>query len=508
MFISLYATLICQAGADVGELWAGERLLIDGALVPAASGATFDNVDPATGERIGSTADAGSDDLLRAIAAARRAFDGTDWSTNVALRVRCLRQLQDALVKHADAFRASLSAETGATRALTALVQFDMPVQGLAWVADLLERYAWEKPLAPGFGGMFPRTQVREPVGVVAAITPWNYPLQINLAKLGPALAAGNTLILKPAPDSPWSATLIGELAAQHTDIPPGVLNVVATSRDEVAERLVTDPRVDLLSFTGSTATGRRLAALAAASVKRVFLELGGKSACVVLDDADVAAASAACANMVTIHAGQGCALTTRLLLPRGRYAEGVAAAKAALEATPYGDPRNPASGMMGPLISERQRQRVLAYVRKGVEEGARVVTGGGIPGHLPKGGFYVEPTLLADVAPDATVAQEEIFGPVLVAIAHDGDDDAVAIANRSIYGLSGAVWAGTPERGNALARRLRTGTVGVNGGMWFGHDVPFGGYKQSGIGREMGVEGFEQYTEIKVIAGRAAPRT
>jgi aldehyde dehydrogenase (NAD+) len=488
--------------AKTDEVWAGEKLLIDGKLVDAVSGATFENVNPATGAVIGGTADAGVEDLDRAIGAARRAFDETDWSTNVELRVRCLRQLHEAMLKHADAFRSAMVSEIGSTVMLAQMAQFDMPVGGLEWVADFLEKYEWEKELEPGFGGIFTRKQVREPVGVVGAITPWNYPVQINIAKIGPALAAGNTVILKPAPDSPWSATLIGELASEHTELPPGVLNVVATSDNAVAESLVADTRVDMISFTGSTDTGRRISEVAAPTVKKVFHELGGKSACVVLDDADVAAAAGACVNMVTIHAGQGCALTTRLVLPRSRYDEGVEAAKEAMEATAYGDPTDPVSGLMGPLISERQRQRVLGYIEKGIAEGARLVTGGGIPAHLPKAGFYVEPTLLADVDPSSTVAQEEIFGPVLVAIPHDGDDDAVAIANDSIYGLSGAVWAGSHERGEAVARRIRTGTIGVNGGMWFGHDVPFGGYKQSGMGREMGPEGFEEYTEIKVIAG------
>jgi aldehyde dehydrogenase (NAD+) len=239
--------------------------------------------------------------------------------------------------------------------------------------------------------------------------------------------------------------------------------------------------------------------ASAAATLKRVFLELGGKSASVVLDDADVAKAAGSTAFQVMTHAGQGCAITTRLVLPRARFDEGVEAAIAMMQALTYGDPTD-ASNMMGPLISERQRQRVLGYIETGTREGATVALGGGVPDHLPVG-FYVEPTILVDVDPDATVAQEEIFGPVLVVLAHDGDDDAVAIANNSAYGLSGAVFGGSVERADAVAARIRTGTISVNGGIWFGPDVPFGGYKQSGIGREMGVAGFEEYLETKSIA-------
>jgi aldehyde dehydrogenase (NAD+) len=338
----------------------------------------------------------------------------------------------------------------------------------------------------------------RDPVGVVASIAPWNYPLMMAAWKLGPALAAGNTVVLKPAPDTPWSATTLGRIVAQHTDIPAGVVNVVASSDHALGEILSSDPRVDLVTFTGSTATGRRVMECASATVKKVFLELGGKSAHVVLDDADLAKVLPAVATVCT-HAGQGCAIPTRLLLPRARYEEGLALAKASFEKLAYGDPTNPAH-LMGPLVSRRQRDRVLGYIEKGRREGARLVTGGGVPKHLPKG-FYVEPTLFADVDPGATIAQEEIFGPVLAVIPYEGDDDAVRIANHSIYGLSGAVTSASEERALAVARRIRTGTLSVNGAMWFDVDTPFGGYRQSGVGRENGLLGFEEYLETKVIA-------
>jgi aldehyde dehydrogenase (NAD+) len=308
--------------------------------------------------------------------------------------------------------------------------------------------------------------------------------------------------VLKPAPDTPWTATLLGRLAVEETDIPAGVLNVVTSSGHETGQQLSDDPRVDLVSFTGSTATGRRVMASAAATIKRVFLELGGKSAAVVLDDADVAEAAGATAFQVMTHAGQGCAITTRLVLPRARLDEGIEAAVSMMQALGCGDPTD-STVMMGPLISERQRQRVLGYIDTGRREGATVALGGGIPPHLGVG-YFVEPTVLVDVDPAATVAQEEIFGPVLVVLAHDGDDDAVAIANNSIYGLSGAVFGGSIERAHAVAARLRTGTVSVNGGLWYGPDVPFGGNKQSGIGREMGRAGFEEYLEMKSVAAPA----
>ena len=475
-------------------------MLIDGALVAAADGATYDDVDPAREQVLGVAADGGAADMDAAIAAARRAFDETGWATDVGFRVRCLRQLQQALEKHADDLRATTVAEVGAPVALTHGPHLDTPVEGVGWVADLAERYEWITDLgeAEPFGVRSRRSVHREATGVVGAITPWNFPNQINLAKVAPALAAGNTVVLKPAPDTPWCATLLGKLALEETDIPAGVLNVVTSAGHEVGQQLAEDPRVDLVSFTGSTATGRRVMVAAAGNLKKVFLELGGKSAAVVLDDAPLGLAVGTTAMQITTHAGQGCAITSRLVLPRSRFDEGVEKLIEAMRSLTYGDPRDPAH-LMGPLISERQRQRVLGYIATGVDEGATVALGGGVPEHLPVG-FFVEPTVLTGVDPGATVAQEEIFGPVLVVLAHDGDDDAVRIANDSAYGLSGAVFAGSDERARAVASRIRTGTISVNGGLYYGADVPFGGYKQSGIGREMGVAGFEEYLETKAV--------
>ncbi len=476
------------------------RNLIDGKLVGSSSGATFPNVNPATEEPIGVCADGTREDMLRAVAAARRAFDETDWSTNHELRAKCLRQLHAALRAEKEQLRAIVVSEAGAPVSLTPFMQIDDPIEMVAYWAELAASYPYEQRLTdvPYLGRPQGRILRREATGVAGLITPWNVPLYLNIAKLGPALASGCTAVLKPAPDTPWSATHLGKLIAEKTDIPAGVVNVVATLDHSLGEILSTDPRIDVVSFTGSTATGRRIMECASGTVKKVFLELGGKSANVVLDDANFKAVLPMTA-FTCVHGGQGCALTTRLLLPRARYAEGLDMVKAAFERWKYGDPLNPAH-MQGPQISKRQQERVLSHIEKGRQEGARLVVGGGKPSHLAKG-FYVEPTLFADVDPDSSLAQEEIFGPVLCVIPFDHDDDAVRIANRSVYGLSGSVQSASVERALAVARRIRSGTVSVNGAQWFHVDNPFGGYKQSGVGRENGRLGFEEYLETKVIA-------
>ncbi len=474
------------------------QLLIDGELRGAADGSTFDIENPATGQVIGRAPDGRAEDMDAAIAAARRAFDETDWSVDAAGRVRALRGLHAALVEAGEQFRALTTAEVGAPAFLTAGPQYDVPVEGLAWVADLLEGFEFETDLgeASPMGMRTRRTVRREPVGVVAAITPWNFPNQINLAKVGPALAAGCTVVLKPAPDTPWVAAELGRIANEH--LPPGVLNVVSTRDVDVAIQLTTDPRVDLVSFTGSTETGKRIMSSAAGSLKRVFLELGGKSAAIVLDDADLAGAVGTAAFSVCMHAGQGCALTTRLVVPRDRYDEAVELAAATMGGIGTGDPTEPGT-ICGPVISAVQRDRIKRYLDLAVAEGGRFATGGVV--EEKDGGYWIAPTVIAGLDNDSRVAREEIFGPVLVVIAHDGDDDAVRIANDSPYGLSGSVDSADPARARAVANRIRTGTMAVNGGVWFAPDAPFGGYKQSGIGREMGVAGFEEYLETKTIA-------
>jgi aldehyde dehydrogenase (NAD+) len=476
------------------------RNLIDGKLVDASNGNTFENVSPSTEQVLGTVADGTKDDMLRAVAAARRAFDETSWSTDHAFRARCIRQLYEGLRAEKEQLRAIVVHEAGAPVTLTSYMHVDGPIEMMAYWADMASSYTYERRMKdiPFLGRSNGRILRREATGVVGAITPWNVPVYLNIAKIGPALASGCTIVLKPAPDTPWSATQIGKVIAERTDIPPGVVNIVASSDHLTGEILSSDPRVDLVTFTGSTATGRRIMECASPTLKKVFLELGGKSANIVLDDADLKAVLPMGA-MTCVHGGQGCAITTRLLLPRSRYEEGLAILKKAFESWNYGDPTQPAN-LQGPQISKRQQQRVLEYLERGKKEGARLITGGGAPEHLRKG-YYVEPTLFADVDPDSTIAQEEIFGPVLCVIPYENDDDAVRIANHSVYGLSGAVNSGSEEHALAVARRIRTGTIAVNGAQWFHVDTPFGGYKQSGLGRENGEMGFEEYLETKVIA-------
>ncbi len=481
-------------------------MLIDGELVDADSGKTFENRNPATEELLGEVADASAAEMQRAIVAARRAFDESDWSTNRSLRKRCLEQLQEALESEREELREQLILEAGAPRLLTGGPQLDAPLDAaIKYPVKLIDEYPWEVDLPDAVnlqGSTDSRRIVKEPAGVVGAITPWNFPFEVTINKLAQALATGNTVVLKPAPDTPWHATLIGRLVAERTDIPAGVLNVVTASDHLVGEELTLSPMVDLISFTGSTAVGKRIMEKGAATLKRLFLELGGKSATIVLDDADMPTA-AMMGLAVCTHAGQGCAIPTRMLLPRSRYDEGVELVTQMMSVVPYGDPQRP-DVLQGPLISAKQHERVLGYIEKGKQEGARLVLGGGIPEGYERG-YFVEPTLFVDVDNSMTIAQEEIFGPVLTVIPFDDDDDAVRIANDSHYGLAGAVFSADLERSLAIARRVRTGMMSVNGGLTYAADLPFGGYKESGVGRQNGIAGFEQYLELKALAWPAS---
>ena len=479
-------------------------MLIDGKLVDADSGTTFDNVNPATEEVLGSVSDGTTAEMSRAVDAARRAFDETDWSTNRAFRKQCLEQLQEAVEGEREEFREELILEVGCPRRLTYGPQLDAPLSGaLRYPAKLIDEYPWEVDLGDTVvemtGQLNARKVWREPVGVVGAIVPWNFPLEITLNKLGQALATGNTVVLKPAPNTPFNATRLARLIAERTDIPAGVVNIVTTADHFVGEVLTLSPKVDLISFTGSTLVGKRIMEKGASTLKRLFLELGGKSATIVLDDADLSMATRSGMAPCT-HAGQGCAIPTRLLLPRSRYDEGLGLLATMYEHVKVGDPQD-ADTMTGPVISAIQRERVRGYIQKGIDEGARLVVGGVDRPNGVDRGYFVKPTLFADVDNSMTIAQEEIFGPVLCVIPYDDDADAIRIANDSAYGLAGGVWSASHERALEVAHRVRTGTIGVNGGTPYGADVPFGGYKDSGIGRQNGFAGFDQYLEMKSVA-------
>ena len=488
--------------AELAPLNPEELLLVDGALREASGGGRFENLNPATEESLGSCANGTQADMGAAIAAARRAFDETNWSTDPDFRAHCLGQLCDALGEELETFRTIIVSEAGAPVALTEWYQLDPLVGDLAYWRDQIAAFEVERelPVKEVMGRPTRRTLRREPFGVVGAITPWNVPLHLIVVKLGPAPAAGNTVVLKPPPDTPWCGTTFGRLVAERTDIPPGVVNVITSADHEIGEHLVADPRVDLISFTGSTATGKRIMEVGASNVKKLFLELGGKSAHIVLDDIDPAeiadSFTAGC-----VHAGQGCSNLTRILLPRTRYEEGVETIAKAVQAIPYGDPRDP-KNVMGPVIRKSQHERILGIIERGKHE-ARLVCGGGVPDDCERG-YFIEPTVFADVSNQSSLAQDEIFGPVLCVIPYEDDDDAVRIANDSRYGLSGAVTGNDLERAGRIARRIRSGTMSINGGQYFSVDAPFGGYRESGLGRENGSMGYEEYLETKLMAAPA----
>ncbi|WP_063011362.1 aldehyde dehydrogenase family protein [Nocardia kruczakiae] len=490
-----------QGNATAGDGRAvTRRMLIDGELV--AGERSFASLNPATGEVYGYAPEASIADTEAAIAAARRAFDTTDWSTNTEFRAHCLEQFYAALRADVEDLRELTIAEVGATRMMTHANQLETPFEIVHYFAGLTRTYPRIEELGEveDRGRMHRRWVEREASGVVAAIAAYNYPHQLALAKLAPALAAGCTVVLKGAPDTPLATLALGEVIARHTDIPAGVVNVLSGSDIEVGKTLTTHRDVDVVSFTGSTAVGRQIMAAAGDSLKRVFLELGGKSAMVVLDDADFGTAAMFGAFSICSHAGQGCAITTRMLVPRERHDEVAEMVAGFMSKVSYGDPGDP-NNYMGPLISERQRDKVHGLVQRAVEAGAKLVYGG----EKVDPGYFYTPTLLAGVDPDSEIAQEEVFGPVLALIPFDDDEDAVRIANNSVYGLSGGVFSADEDRALAVARRIRTGTMSINGGNYFHPDVPFGGYKQSGIGREMGVAGIEEFLEQKSFAAVVA---
>src|ERR1700722_9861322 len=430
-----------------------QRMLIDGKLVAAEADRTYPSVNPATGQGIDHVPDASPTDAQAAIPPAPRAFDATSWPTDAAFRARCLDQLHQALTEHKEELRELTIADVGAPRVITYGAQLDEPIGIVRYYADLLPGYPLTEELPQlEFRGQKHRRWVeKEAAGVVAAIIGYNYPTQLALAKLSPALAAGCTVVLKAAPDTPLITLALGELIAEHTDIPPGVVNVISSADVAVGEALTTSPDVDAVTFTVSPAPGRRVQPAASATIKRVFLELGGKSALVVLDDADLRGPIGTATFATCSHAGQGCAIPTRMLVPRAQHDAIVEQVVAALGRVTYGDPLD-RNTYMGPLISERQRDKVDGMVQRAGAAGAALVTGGT---RVDPGYFYT-PTLLTNVDPDSEIAQDEVFGPVLVVIPHDGDEDGARNGNNSIYGLSGAVF-GSEERALSVARKIRT---------------------------------------------------
>jgi aldehyde dehydrogenase (NAD+) len=489
---------VSPAISTLGE----RRLLINGHLVEARSGATFDNVDPTSEVVLGSVCDAGVEDAREAIQAARKSFDSGVWDSP-EFRRTCLVQLQDALRRNAAEYRESLIAEIGCPRRMTFADQYDYAVDKLGFYSDLLGSYEWSMthPADHLPGAIVSKSSRRMPVGVVAAITPWNLPVELILAKVGGALAAGCTMIIKPSPLAPWAGTILGRLIAEETDIPAGVVNVIASSQVTVGVELTSNPQVDAIAFTGSTATGRSVMAAAAQGLKRVSLELGGKSAAIILDDFNVEEFLPVVAGMACFNSGQSCIMPSRMLVPASLLDQSLTAAVAGMKAVTVGDPRS-FDTFMGPLISQDQRSRVEGMIHDAVSTGAELVAGGGRPSDLDHG-FFLEPTLLTGLPEDASILRDEVFGPVVCVIPYSDIDEAVHIANSSEFGLAGYVWSGSTERAMSVGRRLQAGMIGINGGMFTAGDMPFGGVKSSGMGREWGVAGMEEFLDIQTMAVR-----
>jgi len=473
-----------------------DKLFIDGRWAAPSGKTAIDVINASTEAVMGRIPEGDAADVAAAVAAARRAFDG--WAaTPVAERAAFLKKIQEGLKARSDDIARTIAGEVGMPLKLSTMIQAGSPIGTFGMYSRLLGDFAFEEKVGHSL-------VVREPIGVVAAITPWNYPLHQIAAKVAPALAAGCTVVLKPSEVAPLNAFILAEVI-DAAGLPAGVFNLVTGTGPVVGEAMVTHPEVDMVSFTGSTRAGKRVSELASQTVKRVALELGGKSAAVILDDADFAAAVRGTVNACFLNSGQTCTAHTRMLVPESRYAE---AAKLAVEAAAkftVGDPFAETS-KLGPLISASQRDRVRDFIRKGIAEGAELLCGGpDAPAGLSKG-YYVQPTVFGRVKPGSTIEQEEIFGPVLSIIAYKDEDEAARIANGTPYGLAGAAWAGSDERAIAFARRMRTGQVDINGGA-FNALAPFGGYKQSGNGRELGKYGLEEFLEYKALQFKPAPK-
>jgi aldehyde dehydrogenase (NAD+) len=466
------------------------ELFIDGAWKAPHSNKMIDVVSASTEEVIGAVPEGTAEDVAVAAQAAHRAFEHGWSQTSVEERAGWLEKLSGALKDRSEQIARTIAMEVGSPISIATSIQAGLPVMVTASYAKILREAKLEHEIGNSL-------VIREPVGVVGAITPWNYPLHQIMAKVAPALAAGCTVVLKPSEVAPLNAMLLAE-ACMAIGLPPGVLNIVTGYGPVVGEAIASHPLIDMVSFTGSVRAGKRVSVLAAESIKRVTLELGGKSAFVVLDDAPFEKAIPSGARNAMLNSGQTCSAWTRMLVPRARQQEAIDLAAAAVNGLKVGDSLDAAT-RLGPLVSDTQRERVEGYIAKGKAEGAKLVAGGGRPASLERG-YFVEPTVFADVRSEMTIAQEEIFGPVLSIIPYDSDDEAVRIANDTIYGLAGGVWSGDPERAMKIARRMRTGQVDVNGGR-YNPLAPFGGYKQSGVGRELGQYGLEEYLQVKSIA-------
>jgi len=472
-----------------------EQLYIGGELVSPSGTAKIEVRSPANRELVGTVPDGTAADIDRAVAAARAAFDRGPWPRMApGERADALARLNEQLALRSEEFANVIASEVGSPITFALSVQAVSPMMVLAYYAELARTFAFDE-LRDGVLGK--SWVLREPMGVVGAIIPWNVPLFVAILKLAPALAAGCTVVLKPPPEAPLFAYVLAE-AIEAAALPKGVVNIVAAGR-EVGEHLVRHPGVDKVSFTGSTAAGRKIGAICGELLRPVTLELGGKSAAILLDDVDLASQLPELLPFAMMNSGQACIAQTRILASRKRYAEVVDVLTEEVRRQKTGDPFDPET-FCGPLIAERQRARVEGFIAQGREQGARVTIGGGRPAapELAKG-WYVEPTVFADVDNGMTIAQEEIFGPVLAVIPYDDEGDAVRIANASRYGLAGSVWTSDVAHGLAIARRVRTGTFTVNG-CTLDFATPFGGYKESGLGRELGPEGLAAFLEIKSV--------
>jgi len=466
-----------------------DKLYIDGAWVPSTGTGNIDVINASTEEVMGRIPDGTPEDVDRAVRAAKRAFPG--WAaTDKEERGKYLQRITEGLQARMGDIGNVVAQEVGMPINLSTMIQAGLPIMTFGSMGQLLDTFPFEEQVGNSL-------IVREPVGVVGAITPWNYPLHQIAAKVAPALAAGCTVVLKPSEVAPLNAFILAEVI-DEAGLPPGVFNLVTGTGPVVGEAIAAHPDVDMVSFTGSTRAGRRVSELASRTVKRVALELGGKSPNVILEDADLGRAVADGVAKAFLNSGQTCSALTRMIVPRDKLPEVEQLAVQAAETYTPGDPFS-GDTRLGPLVSATQRERVRGYIQKGIDEGAKLLTGGvDAPEGLDKG-YFVRPTVFSEVDPDSTIAQEEIFGPVLSIIPFDNEAEAVEIANNTVYGLAGGVWSGDADRAKGVARQLRTGQVEVNGGS-FNAMAPFGGYKQSGHGRELGKFGLEEYLEVKSL--------